>query len=188
MRTCTYCGKEYPEDATVCAVDGEQLTALSPDPPAVTGAPPPLTQRQQNFLRALIWVLRALWVLELTLAVWALASGEAINLLHPYNLTLLGFTFAAAILIWLSARWAKLLAAIFGILAQLMLGLQMLAMISILNDFADENGKDTHRFEFGPFEGEGIWGQIMVLTLPMLLLVGSSILFHWTVGRRSVAV
>jgi len=28
MRTCPYCGKEYPDDATVCAIDGETLTDL----------------------------------------------------------------------------------------------------------------------------------------------------------------
>jgi hypothetical protein len=27
MKTCPYCGKAYPDDATVCAVDGESLTS-----------------------------------------------------------------------------------------------------------------------------------------------------------------
>lgn len=30
MKTCSYCGKEYPEEATVCAVDGEPLILVSP--------------------------------------------------------------------------------------------------------------------------------------------------------------
>lgn len=29
MKTCTYCGKQYPDDAAVCAIDGEPLVAAS---------------------------------------------------------------------------------------------------------------------------------------------------------------
>ncbi len=28
MKTCPYCGKEYPDDATVCAIDGRALPDL----------------------------------------------------------------------------------------------------------------------------------------------------------------
>lgn len=28
MKVCSYCGKEYPEEATACAIDGKQLTAV----------------------------------------------------------------------------------------------------------------------------------------------------------------
>ena len=30
MKRCTYCGKEYPGEATVCAVDGGMLTTITP--------------------------------------------------------------------------------------------------------------------------------------------------------------
>jgi hypothetical protein len=32
MRTCPYCGKTYPDDVTVCAIDGESLTPKSESP------------------------------------------------------------------------------------------------------------------------------------------------------------
>lgn len=35
MKKCTYCGKEHPDDAVACSVDGQPLeTVLSPQPPA----------------------------------------------------------------------------------------------------------------------------------------------------------
>lgn len=37
MKTCSYCGKEYPDDATVCAVDGEPLSGLPEERKKVTG-------------------------------------------------------------------------------------------------------------------------------------------------------
>jgi len=33
MKQCTYCGKEYPEDATECSVDGHPLATIVPKPP-----------------------------------------------------------------------------------------------------------------------------------------------------------
>ena len=38
MRTCSYCGKQYPDDAVVCAIDQQPLAALAESP---TGAAPP---------------------------------------------------------------------------------------------------------------------------------------------------
>lgn len=32
MKKCPYCGVEYPDDATVCATDGEQLLGNAPEP------------------------------------------------------------------------------------------------------------------------------------------------------------
>ena len=40
MKKCTYCGKEYPDDATACSVDEQPLTLVGPPqtktPPAIT--------------------------------------------------------------------------------------------------------------------------------------------------------
>lgn len=36
MKTCTYCGKEYPDDATTCPIDHQSLT---PDSLAATASP-----------------------------------------------------------------------------------------------------------------------------------------------------
>ena len=35
MKKCTYCGKEYPDEATVCAIDHEPLVAKTPPAPEV---------------------------------------------------------------------------------------------------------------------------------------------------------
>jgi hypothetical protein len=37
MKTCSYCGKQYPDDATVCAADGETLPGSVADRKKVTG-------------------------------------------------------------------------------------------------------------------------------------------------------
>jgi hypothetical protein len=33
MKSCPYCGKEYPDDATICSIDGESLRDKNPQPP-----------------------------------------------------------------------------------------------------------------------------------------------------------
>jgi hypothetical protein len=45
MKTCSYCGKQYPDDATACAIDGQPLQAVVPATIAPT--PPPDLTRQQ---------------------------------------------------------------------------------------------------------------------------------------------
>jgi hypothetical protein len=42
MKTCSYCGKEYSDEASVCAIDGQPLKSVAPPP-----APPPITDRKQ---------------------------------------------------------------------------------------------------------------------------------------------
>ena len=42
MKKCTYCGDEYPDEATTCPTDGQPLTPLTPQPLA---AAPPAPQR-----------------------------------------------------------------------------------------------------------------------------------------------
>ena len=44
MKQCTYCGKEYPEEASACAIDGEPLQEVMrpiPVPPALPVMTPP---------------------------------------------------------------------------------------------------------------------------------------------------
>jgi len=41
MKKCTYCGKEYPDDATVCSVDEQPLAFVPPRP---TKTPPAITR------------------------------------------------------------------------------------------------------------------------------------------------
>jgi peptidoglycan/LPS O-acetylase OafA/YrhL len=40
MRTCPYCGKEYPDTATVCELDANPLIAIQ----GANAAPPPTTK------------------------------------------------------------------------------------------------------------------------------------------------
>ena len=39
MKSCTYCGKEYPDEASVCAIDGESLQTVIPTSPAQARLP-----------------------------------------------------------------------------------------------------------------------------------------------------
>jgi hypothetical protein len=43
MKKCTYCGKEYPDDATVCPTDGAPVTATGMIPPPAPPLPNDLT-------------------------------------------------------------------------------------------------------------------------------------------------
>ncbi len=40
MKKCTYCGKEYPDETTACAVDGQPLLAASTGEPSVLASLP----------------------------------------------------------------------------------------------------------------------------------------------------
>jgi hypothetical protein len=42
MKKCTYCGKEYPDTATVCAVDGQPLVPVGTAPQSVQYRTPKL--------------------------------------------------------------------------------------------------------------------------------------------------
>jgi hypothetical protein len=58
MRKCAYCGKEYPDDATDCVIDGQRLSGLPP-------VPPPQIQRPEGLIRTAAVVMRilfGLWV------------------------------------------------------------------------------------------------------------------------------
>ena len=47
MKQCIYCGKEYPDEASVCAIDGEPLRDVMPPPP-VTVVPSKDSKRPRN--------------------------------------------------------------------------------------------------------------------------------------------
>lgn len=54
MKTCSYCGKQYPDDAEVCAIDQQPLKALaeSPAPAAPAKASCPQCGAADDFSRA----------------------------------------------------------------------------------------------------------------------------------------
>src|SRR5271170_5494163 len=45
MKQCTYCGKEYPDEASVCAIDAQPLRDVVPPLPAPS--PSPVSEKQQ---------------------------------------------------------------------------------------------------------------------------------------------
>jgi hypothetical protein len=47
MKQCTYCGKEYSDEASVCAIDGQPLKDVLPAPPA---SPPPTVGEKQQII------------------------------------------------------------------------------------------------------------------------------------------
>jgi hypothetical protein len=50
MKECTYCGKEYPDEASVCAIDGQPIRDVMPPPPVAPASPvmtaPNITHRR----------------------------------------------------------------------------------------------------------------------------------------------
>ena len=69
MRTCPYCGKQYPDDAAVCAIDGESLAASGADRKMVAGGwrslmswgtpKLPLDEQQKEWIeKSLQWLLK----------------------------------------------------------------------------------------------------------------------------------
>jgi hypothetical protein len=45
MKQCTYCGKEYPDEASICAIDAQPLRDVVPPLPA--SPPSPVSEKQQ---------------------------------------------------------------------------------------------------------------------------------------------
>jgi hypothetical protein len=80
MKNCTYCGKEYPDEALACATDGEPLRDMTPKPP-VSPPPPspalPVNDRQQ------------------------IIDGEHINLLSIFHFVLAGLTVVGILFLFL---------------------------------------------------------------------------------------
>jgi len=48
MKKCTYCGKEYPDEAQVCAIDQRPLVAMTP--PTFSPTVAPLTQEARQII------------------------------------------------------------------------------------------------------------------------------------------
>jgi hypothetical protein len=83
MKKCTYCGKEYPDEALACAIDGQPLrdtTSMSePSPPS---PPPPATPLPVNDRQQTI-------------------DGEHINLLSIFHFVLAGLTLVGILFLFL---------------------------------------------------------------------------------------
>src|SRR5215471_11402258 len=53
VRTCSYCGKEYSDEATACAIDGRPL--IDPSKPAVEA---PLEEKPREWIeKSFLWLL-----------------------------------------------------------------------------------------------------------------------------------
>ena len=71
MKKCTYCGKQYPDEAVVCAADGQPLQPIAP------GAVPPVTAPHQRSRKLLSYVapVRAGLVLAIMYALFGVIVG-----------------------------------------------------------------------------------------------------------------
>ena len=108
MKTCSYCGREYPDDATVCAVDQTPLVADVPEAaPAATetAAPEPAVKSSSDAVMLgwfFIWA-GIIGVLYFTFAFsTSLPGSDVVNLDRQQN-RLFGFlesqvTFLAGLL------------------------------------------------------------------------------------------
>ena len=72
MKKCTYCGKQYPDEAVVCAVDGQPL-----QPVASPGAAPPVTAAHHRSRKLLSYIapVRAGLVLAIMYAFFGVIAG-----------------------------------------------------------------------------------------------------------------
>lgn len=87
MKRCTYCGKEWPDDASVCAVDGRPLQDFVPLLP--TGTP-----LSKSFL---CWKPASVSLIVLALLYWAVAL---LNFRLVYMLEQRGDTRNVSFLLW----------------------------------------------------------------------------------------
>lgn len=46
MKRCTYCGKEYPDEASTCAIDGEPLAKFPPEPETTSPTANPVEEEK----------------------------------------------------------------------------------------------------------------------------------------------
>ena len=125
-----------------------------------------------------IFILRAVWLLLLFAWIWNLAAGRVSQPLHQFNVILTAAVVIGALAIWSSAHRAKILSSVCGGVAAVMVGLQILAMMSMLTVFNSSSDlKIQLRASFGPFQFDGIVAQLITWLPPLLLLVLSAVLF-----------
>ena len=82
MKRCSYCGKEYPDEAVACAIDGEPLTSSGLVPDSVSESPaapsvPSVTQYTPAPPQPRSWTDRQVRIFELLL-VCVIAFGSSI--------------------------------------------------------------------------------------------------------------
>jgi len=56
MKKCTWCGKEYPDEATFCSLDEQSLSSCSPDETTITEAARSKTWLPQIVIPAALWL------------------------------------------------------------------------------------------------------------------------------------
>ena len=83
MKTCTYCGKEHPDDATQCAIDGHPLSGGAAEP-AAAATPPDSGASQLEEAAERIWTERELRIFELILICVVAEGGSMINSIYEF--------------------------------------------------------------------------------------------------------
>ena len=110
MKKCTYCGKEYPDEATVCPLDQEPLVAKIPPAPEVPPVGSATTTTAKLELHEKIWIALPIALVAVGGAIGCACGGAAWaanrvvfqktqNPILRYVFT--GLISASAVIVWL---------------------------------------------------------------------------------------
>jgi hypothetical protein len=101
MKQCTYCGKDYPDEASICAIDEQPLREIVPAPSVPNSINPEptsleFTEKEKQGRLILAASLGVWFCFSLTLVVQFVARfGASLLFLHCMRLTLeLGLFYA----------------------------------------------------------------------------------------------
>lgn len=166
MKKCTYCGKEYPVEEFVCAVDGQPLMDTAVKIPLQLSIT--FGKKHPNISITIKIMLCIVWVLLLMLSAWNLITGQAVNPLHPLNLLTCTALILGTLTVWNSSTAGKLISSACGIIVSLI----MLYDFYIITHLFI--GGFQFRTNFGPFTIEGVFAKIAFLFPPLLLLALSA--------------
>src|SRR5712692_4843185 len=108
MKKCTYCGNEYPDEATTCPTDGQPLVPLAPQRPATVpprhATPTGLTKRLSHISihqtsKVLVILYVAIGILFIPIGVVMILAGQMVMgivyVLMPFIYGIIGYPLAA---------------------------------------------------------------------------------------------
>lgn len=135
-------------------------------------------------MSAVIYLLRAAWLVLVFSWGWSISSGRAVQPLHPFNLVMVALVAVGSLTIWLSSRSAKIVAGVCGIVVAVMMIFQFWGLLTM---FSSETAV-SFRAWFGPFELEGMLAHLAIWLPPTLLIVFSVWLVFSQLKHRSLPI
>jgi hypothetical protein len=103
MKKCTYCGKVYPDEASLCAIDHQPLLEIvskSSDPSSINAKPIITEEARQG--RRILAVLLGLWLLVSIIFIGQF--GSRLFVVHCVRLLIAaGLSYA----VWIGQVWAR---------------------------------------------------------------------------------